>query len=305
MSKLALVNELHAPVRRNFQRRKYKQVGILDTYEIDLIDIQPYAKENKNNKYILIAIDIFSKFLYAMPMKSKNAEDTTSAMKKIFDKHKKWPKHIHSDNGREFYNSKFKALMAKHNIHLYSSFSGLKAAIAERVIRTIKTRLWKQFSYRGTYKYIDILDDIVDDYNKTIHRTIKMAPIKVNKKNEQMLLDTVYDYNILDKQKQKFKINDYVRISKYKGIFEKGYTNNWSFEIFQILKVQNTIPITYLLQDYNKEHIAGGFYQYELHSVANPDVYLIKKILKRKKNKVLVEWLGFKDNEWIDSKNII
>lgn len=302
-----VVNEIHKPARKNFIRRKYKQTGINSIWEVDLADMSKYSKENNKNTFLLMVIDIFSKYLYVVPIKSKNAENVTNAMEKVFKQAKTSPKKIHSDRGTEFYNSKFKKLLDKYNVKLYSTYSEKKAAIVERVIRTLKTTMWKYFSFNGNFKYMDILDKLVSEYNCRKHRTIKMAPKEVNKSNEQMLLNTVYNYRIVYTQKPKFKINDYVRISKYKGIFDKGYIKNWSFEIFQITKIQNTIPVTYLLRDYENLPIAGGFYQYELQKVSNPDIYLVEKILKKKNGKVLVKWAGFPDekNEWIDAKNMV
>lgn len=305
MSKWTLVKELHSPVRNNFLRRKYKQIGILDTYQIDLIDIQSYARENGGNKYILVAIDVFTKICYAVPLKSKSGKDTTEGMKKIFSIDNKYPKKIHSDKGTEFYNKYFKKLLSDHKIHLYSTFSDKKASIVERVIRTIKTNLWKLFSFRGNYKYIDILNQVISTYNNTIHRTIKMKPSDVNSSNEKLLLDTVYNYKYSNKEKQKFHIGNYVRISKNRQIFYKAYQTNWSFEIFQIVRVQNTFPITYILRDYENNIIMGGFYQFELLAVSDPQMYLVKKIIKRKKNKLLVEFLGFKKHEWINDCDMI
>lgn len=169
MSKLQVVREIHAPARRNFLRRHYKQIGLLDTYEVDLIDIQNYAKENDNHKYILIAIDIFSKFMYARPLKTKTALNTANAMRDIFVKSQKWPKRIHSDRGSEFYGSQFKKLLSEYKIGLYSTFSGQKACMAERLIKTVKERLWKHFSFSGSYRYLDVLPIIVDEYNNTVH----------------------------------------------------------------------------------------------------------------------------------------
>lgn len=301
------VNEIHRSVRKNFIRRKYKQSGINHIWEIDLADMSKYSKENNNNTFLLMVIDIFSKYLYVIPLKSKNAQNVTEGMRKIFEQAKTSPKMIGSDRGKEFYNKKFQKLLADYKVKLYSTYSDKKAAICERVIRTIKTTLFKHLSYQGNFNYLKILDNVISEYNSRKHRTIKMAPIEVNKSNEQMLLDTVYNYTIINKQKQRFKVNDHVRISKYKHIFEKGYTGNWSFEIFQITKVQNTIPVTYLLKDYQDQNILGGFYQYELTKVSNPNIYLVEKIIKKKNGKVLVKWLGFSEsqNQWIDEKDIV
>lgn len=257
MSKWTLVKELHAPVRKHFLCRKYKMVSRFHTFQIDLIDIQQFSKENSGNKYILVAIDVFSKYCYTIPLKSKNSKDSTSGMKAILLKLDRYPMRIHCDKGTEFYNKPFKKLLSDYNIHLYSTYSDKKASICERVIRTIKTNLWKMFSFRGNYCYTDILQEITEKYNNTVHRTIKMKPSEVNSSNEKQLLNTVYNYKFTKKEKQKFYVNDFVRISKFKTIFEKGYLTNWSYEIFQIARVQDTKPLTYILRDY--DGVNGGF----------------------------------------------
>jgi len=100
----------------------------------------------------------------------------------------------------------------------------------------------------------------------------------------------------------KFKVGDSVRVSKYKTIFEKGYTPNWTTEVFTIVKMQRTNPVTYLLEDYRGKSVAGAFYEHELHRATHPDVYLMKKVLRRKGDKMYVNWLGC-DNSWIHKNN--
>lgn len=108
-------------------------------------------------------------------------------------------------------------------------------------------------------------------------------------------------------QCKRFQVGDFVRISKYKGIFEKGYTPNWSTEVFKIRKVQNTNPTTYLLQDSKGQIILGTFYAQEINKTKHPDVYLVEKVLKRKGNKVYIKWLGLprSENSWIDKNNVL
>jgi hypothetical protein len=137
--------------------------------------------------------------------------------------------------------------------------------MAERVIRTIKNFIWKEFSFRGNYKWTDILQDIVKRYNNTKHHTTQYKPSAINKKNEKKILRDVYSHmKTIDPHKSKFKVGDFVRVSKYRQVFSKSYTPNWSNEIFSIKKVQQTVPRTYLLQDEDGEPILGGFYTYEL-----------------------------------------
>ena len=149
---------------------------------------------------------------------------------------------------------------------------------------------------------MDILKKIVNDYNNTIHSTTGMKPIKVNKKNKKQLWKSVFkSIKIIDTRKQKFKIGDSVRISKYRELFSKGYTPNWSNEVFLVKLIKMTNPTTYILEDQQKNEIKGGFYQEELQKVIHSDVYLVKKVLRRKRNKVYVKWLGMDNshNSWI------
>lgn len=306
MSKRDLVNELHRSARRNFLRRKTIMKGINDTLQADLVEMIPYAPENQNMKYILTVINIFSKKAYVHALKSKTAREVTQAMQSIVDSLGHPIEHLHVDEGKEFINASMKKMLEKRKIHLYSTFTTKKAAIVERFNRTLKNRMWKEFSYRGTYKWIDILQSLVDDYNNTKHRTIKMKPDDVNVTNERFLLNTVYDYALPSRSsKAKFKCGDLVRLSKYKHIFSKGYTPNWTTEIFRIKSVQRTNPITYLLCDLEGHEINGTIYAEELQSVKHPDLYLVEKIIRKKRNKVYVKWLGFdsRHNSWVDEKD--
>lgn len=157
-----------------------------------------------------------------------------------------------------------------------------------------------------------------------------MKPSEVNSHNEQRLRDTVYNYRRLEppsaavastalitgihrkqrlqRRSAKFKVGDYVRLSKYRTVFEKGYTPNWTTEIFRIRKVQyNTDPITYLLDDYQNHEIKGSVYAEELQPVKHPDIYLVEKIIRRRNGQAYVKWLGFgpEHNSWTPEKDII
>lgn len=303
-----IVNELHRSARVNFKRRKVIIRGLDDLFQADLVEMIPYAKINKNYRYILIVIDAFSKYVWAAPTKTKSGKEITGAMEKILKTNGRIPTHLQTDMGREFYNKQFQELMKKYNINHYSSFSSKKSSIVERVNRTLKSMMYKTFSINGNFRWHDLLDKIVKKYNNTKHRTIGMKPIEVNKSNEKMLLNSVYSYPsiTLSQSPPKFKLGDRVRISKYRSAFEKGYTPNWSNEIFTISKITYTDPITYLLTDSQGQDIKGCFYTEELLKVKHPDVYLVEKVLKRKGDKVYVKWLGFDSskNSWISKDNI-
>lgn len=303
--KKQVVAELHHAARRNFTRRKTQMRGINDTIQADLIEMIPYAKVNGGKKYILTVINIFSKKAYARPLKNKSAHVVSEALESILDSMGHTITHIHSDRGKEFYNGTVRAMLKHRNIHLYSTFTTLKAAIVERFNRTIKSMMWKEFTLRGSNKWIHILPKLINQYNHTKHRTIKMRPNDVDAHNEQKLMNTVYRYTANIDSTQKFRVGDAVRVSKYKHVFEKGYTPNWTTEVFTIKRVQTfTNPTTYVLEDSNGDEVAGAVYAEDILAVKYPDIYLIEKIVKRRGNNVYVKWLGFGDefNQWIDEK---
>lgn len=301
-----VVNELHKPARIHFKRRRVIVKGLNDLLQADLVEMIPYAKINKDYKYILVVINVFSKFVWCEPVKNKSGKEVTKAMEKILSQMKVTVKNLHTDMGTEFYNKDFKQLLEKWKINHYSTYSNLKASIVERVNRTLKHQMWKQFSLQGNYKWLHILQTIVTTYNNTKHRTTGMKPSAVKKKDEKYLLEHAYNHlKTIDPRKQKFKEGDYVRISKYREAFSKGYTPNWSNEVFKIRKVHQTNPTTYYLEDQEGSEIKGGFYEQELQKVKYPDVYLVEKILKRKGNKLYVKWLGLNKNSWISKSEIV
>lgn len=332
MSKRQLVEELHKPARRNFKRRRVIVKGIDDLWQADLVEMIPYAKVNKNYRYLLTVIDCFSKYAWALPLKSKTGVDVTKAMHIIFNEGRH-PKNLQTDDGKEFFNSNFQNLMTRNSINHYSTYSIMKASICERFAtelslfynhcllscilsvfyyhvsrfnRTLKEAMWKEFSMNGSYKWLSILPSLILRYNNTIHRTIKMKPVDVNSSNEKSILNSVYKHLKIGTSSP-YKVGDFVRISKHKHIFEKGYTPNWTTEIFKVKKVQITSPITYLLEDYKGNPIKGGFYEFELQKAKFVDTYLVEKVLKKKADKIYVKWLGFDKthNSWINKNNII
>lgn len=284
--------------------------GINDTWQIDLVEVIPFAHENKGYKYLLMVIDTFSKYAWISKLKNKSGEEVTKAMKKILEENSnRCPVNIQSDLGKEFYNSKFQQLMKHYHINHYSTFTKLKASIVERFNRTFLNLLWRRFSLQGSHKWLPHFEDIVHTYNRTRHRTIKMRPIDVNEHNQSLLLRTVYRSNNIRNtyESSKFHLNDYVRISKFKTIFEKGYTPNWTTEIFKVTRILPTNPITYRLVDLNGNNIEGCFYAHELQKTQNKNVYLVEKVLRKKGNKLFVKWLGFsdKENSWIEARDVV
>ena len=148
--------------------------------------------------------------------------------------------------------------------------------------------------------YFDVLNDIVDAYKNTYHKTVKIKPIDAGD-------DSFAKYNEESNEKDpKFKVDDHVRISKYKNIFAKGYAPNWSEEIFVVKKIKNSSPWTYVIGDLNVEEIVGSFHEEELQKT-NQKEFRFEKVIKRKGNKLYVKWKGYNNsfNNWIDKKDLI
>ena len=183
---------------------------------------------------------------------------------------------------------------------MYSTHNEGKSVVAARFIRTLKSKIYKHMTSISKNVYIDKLDDIVHEYNNAYHTTIKMKPIDVK---DNTYINTDKEINNKD---PKFKVGDRVRISKYKNIFAKSYTPNWSEEVFVIKKVKNTVPWTYVINDLDGEEIMGTFYEKELQKT-NQEEFRIEKIIKRKGDKMYVIWKGYDNsfNSWINKKDLI
>lgn len=305
-----IVNELHKSARINFPRRNTVLKGLNDLYQADLIEVIPYSKINKGFKYILTVINCFTKRADAFPLKDKSGKTVAKAMESVIQRDKNFMKHLQTDDGREYFNKDFKELMNKFKINHYSTKSEKKAAIVERFNRTLKGAMYKAFSNRGNHVWFDILPKLINDYNNKYHRTIGMKPNEVNKRNEKLVLKRVKNSTKPKVEKRrpvKFNENDKVRISKYKGVFSKKYLPNWTNEVFTVYRVQPTIPETYILKDSKGHLLQGGFYGHEMLKSTVGNVYLVEKILKRKKDKLLVRWLGFDKSEdsWISKTSLL
>ena len=200
--------------------------------------MQLLSKFNKGIKYLLCVIDVFSKYAFVVPLKDKKGISIVNAFRSILNKSKRKPNKIWVDKGSEFYNASFKKCLQDNDIIMYSRNNEGKSAVAERFIRTLKSKIYKYMISISKNVYIDKLNTIVNKYNNTYHTTIKMKPIDVK---DNAYINTSKKINYKD---PKFKVGDYVIISKYKNIFAKGYMPNWSEEVFVVDKIKNTVPWT-------------------------------------------------------------
>ena len=201
--------------------------------------MQLISQFNKGFRFLLCIIDIFSKYAWVVPLKDKKGVSIVNAFQSILKKSNRKPNKIWVDKGGEFYNRSMKSWLEKNDIVMYSTYNEGKSVVAERFIRTLKNKIYKYMTSISKNVYIDKLDYIVDEYNNTYHRKIKTKPIDV-KDNTYINIDKEVNNN-----DPKFKVGDHVRISKYKNIFAKGYTPNWSEEVFVIKEIKNTVPWTY------------------------------------------------------------
>ena len=183
---------------------------------------------------------------------------------------------------------------------MYSTNNEGKSVVAERFIRTLKSKIYKYMTSISKNVYIDKLNAIVKKYNNTYHTTIKMKPIDVK---DNTYIKTNKEINYKD---HKFKVGDYVRISKYKNIFAKEYMPNWSEEVFVIDRIKNTVPWTYVINDLKGEEITGTFYENELQK-SNQKEFRIEKVFKQKGDKLYVKWKGYDNsfNSWINKNDIM
>ena len=228
---------------------------------------------------------MFNKYAWVVPLNDKGGINIVNAFQKIISKGWK-PSKIWADQGGEFYHKFFKRFLKNNNIEMCWTCNEGKSDVVERFIKTLKIKLFKHMTAVSKNVCFNVLDDIVNKYYNTVHRTIKIKPVDVKS-------DFYAEYNEdFNEKDPKFKIGDYVRISKYKNIFAKGHIQNWSEEVFIISKIKNTVPWTYAISDLNDETIARSFYEKELQKT-NQNEYRVEKVIKRKGDILYVKLKGF------------
>ena len=253
--------------RRKFPRRKIVTRFPGNIVQSDLIDMQKFSGSNSGYNYILVVIDCFSKKLWAKPLKTKRGQETSQALRSILNSMKFSVQTMIFDEGLEYVNQYVSNLLNEFNIHSYHIKSRLKASSAERVNKTIKQALWKIFHETKKTRWVDVLDDVVDNYNKTYHTTIKMAPNEVTWENRKEVFKNSFP-KIKDRIMCRLKKKDRVRVQLNKDVFEKGFTQNWSDEIFEIVAVfQKNGLCWYRIKDEQGNIYPKYKYFYELNKV--------------------------------------
>ena len=303
-------------IRKRFPRSRVVVEGLDSQWEIDLMDMVGLHKENEDYKYVLVIIDVFSRYAWCIPLKNKTGSLVVEAMKSVFVLGRK-PHTIYSDRGSEFANRTVGQYLKEQNVHQLFSHNETKANYCERLIKTLKNKLFRYMTKNHSSRYIDVLQKIVDSYNRTVHRSLGATPASVTLVNEgetrlnQYLLRTKsvkrrHPRN--QRPRYKFKLGETVRVSHISKAFDREYSQKWTGELFTILRRyrREGIPV-YQLRDWAGEDIKGTFYQSELQAIRVDEnaKFHIKTVLKRRrrrgKNEALVRWFGWpkKYDSWI------
>lgn len=302
---------LHRQARKRYPTRHYIARDIDDQWQADLAEVQDIASKNRGYRYILTVIDIFSRYAWARPLKSKRGEDVAAAFRDIFQEGR-IPKRLQTDQGREFENRHMRTLLDQREIELFSVKSAYKAALVERFNRTLKHRLWRYFTSENKQEWIDILQDAVHAYNHSVHRSIKRKPVDVTASEVGEIRDVMSQRPQPPQGRDDICVGDQVRISKVKSVFAKGYLPNWTEEIFTVVNVmRKNKPFMYKLKDYSNEVVEGSFYRHEIQPVTKTDdVYLVERVIRRERRHgeqwCLVKWQGYPSsmNSWVRKLDI-
>ena len=227
--------------------------------------------------YLLVVIDVLSKYVWVRPMKNKTARSLLEAFDSILSEGRK-PEKSRTDKGTEFLNDSFQQHLKKKNINFMQQNNKPKASVVERVNLTLKSKLYCYFTAVNSLRYINVLQDLVDSYNSTYHRSIRCAPATVSFLNVGTVRRKLYgEITSTAPKKFKFCVGDHVRLSLRKRLFKNGYKMNWTEEIVQITRQLFRTPVVYSVQDLLERPIKGTFYEEELQKVKRPDILELKK----------------------------
>ena len=280
--------------------------------------MQKLSKKNRGFKYVLMVEDVFSKYGWAVALKSKTGLAVRAGLESIFEK--RTPKKLWVDRGKEYYNKNVSDLLKKRNIDIYSTENDEKCSVVERWNKTIKSWIWKYFTANSTHNWVDILEPLIEKYNNSRHRSIgNMTPIEaLRPKNHDRVFRNLYEAKMskLGEQKPKFKEGEWVRLAVKKDHFEKSYVINWTDRVYRVKQVLTTRPITYIVEDEDGKKHKGRFYEQDLQKTADLKVFRVQKILKYKtvgsrgrgrgKRYALVKWIGYDNdkNSWVPVEDL-
>lgn len=253
--------------------RKYAPFYPFQYIQADLMEIpKDEVKANKNYRYIFTCIDVFSKFVFIYPTKTKSANDILSCFQKlVLDIEKVYPKafnnviNLQTDEGKEFYNKIVESFLKDNNINLYSTGSAHKAAIIERFHLTFRYMIVKYQTSNSTLNFVNVLDKLLENYNNRKHRTIKMSPKDALRSENELKVKSIYHENNQvqnqEKTKQDLQIGDYVRIPKKTHVFTKKSDNqSRDSNVYKIYEINQSDPVTYRIKSMNGYKLKRSYY---------------------------------------------
>lgn len=259
---------LFADRKKRFKRLRTVPSGLNTDWQADLNDMQRFAHENDGHGYYLVCIDVLSRMIYAEPVKKKEYSHMTAAFAAVFRRAGVKPWKIYTDSGGEFESARMNAYFRRKDILKFHSspVRELHATVAERANRTIKDRLYRYFSEDNTLRWIDVLEDIVDDINNSVCRMTRMKPVDVNEVNAPALQRRLYKRHTEypEANVPKFEVGDYVRVQEHRAVFEKGW-NKYTDKLFRVTGVEQDQGMNlYRLEDTLQRELPGRFYEREL-----------------------------------------
>ena len=300
--KKQLAKELLTRAPQRFARRRVYASGVDAIWTADLADMtKKYTETNDGYRYILVVIDVFSRYAWARALRQKTGPETAAALRSIIRTGVKCQK-FWSDRGKEFENAQVRKLFRENDITAYSTHNEPKAMLAERFIRTLRKKIETSFILTDSTVWYTALDECIEEYNNEGHRHLHgLTPQEARSPNNA---DAVYRYQFDKKFTEKdrlpyFSVGDKVRISLHKQLFEKEATASWTEEIFRIHSLVFNDRVMYTLEDLAGEQLRGNYYQEQLQAT-NQNIYRIDKILRKRTRaghaEVLVKWSGYSDN---------
>ena len=285
------------------RRAKYYNMtycrGLRQNIQMDVFYMQEFHEQNDGCKHILLGVDVWSRYMWACPIKNTTGAEGLRGTQKILEQAGGFTTNLTLDKGSEFVSNKYKKYIQGLNIKLH--YTNSKASIVERAILTLKRYIYRFMAETDKVRYIDKLQNFVDIYNDHFHRFLQMSPREAEEKRNQKKVKMAHNKKkkSLNKQKQKprFKLGDKVRLSRIKNRMTRGYDTTYNYEIFEIYKINIDLPIPryYVKQPETGEEIKGCFYANEIVLVRQHKykIIILKERKKRGKKEYLVKWKGY------------
>jgi hypothetical protein len=298
---------LHRQARKTFPRRPTIVSGPGVQLQADLMDVSSHAERNDGVKFLLTVVDVFSRLAWAVPLRDKSGREVSDALRQTFagSGYKK----LQTDKGTEFRNARVREFLREEGTRWFSSENEvIKASLVERFNRTLRRKIHAYLTRFREGRYIDRLSEMVDAYNRTPHSALDgLAPVDVNSTNAADLFVSMYEpVSSLAREAPKLSSGDHVRTTKHRGAFERGYTEQWTREIFVVDEVRSyESPVVYTLKDLAGEPVIGTYYERELQRVKAPETFIVERVLRSRgrgaRRERLVKWLGYPDsfNSWV------